>query len=38
MKKMTRQLGQIDPVTLLLALLLALGTLFGGTCPIPPTQ
>lgn len=31
MNKIKRQLGQIDPVTLLLALLLALGT---GACPI----
>jgi len=38
MKKIQRQLGQVDPVTLLLALLLALGTLFGGACPIVPTQ
>lgn len=38
MKKMKQQLGQIDPVSLLLALLLAFGTLFGGTCPIPPVE
>lgn len=31
MNKIKQQLGQIDPVTLLLALLLALGT---GACPI----
>ena len=34
MKRITNQLGQIDPVTLLLALLLALGT---GACPFLPT-
>jgi len=38
MKRMKQQLGQVDPITLLLALLLALGTLFGGACPIVPTQ
>ena len=38
MKNIKRQLGQVDPVTLLLALLLAFGTLFGGGCPIIPTQ
>lgn len=31
MNKIKQQLGQIDPITLLLALLLALGT---GACPI----
>lgn len=31
MRKIKQQFGQIDPITLLLALLLALGT---GACPI----
>lgn len=33
MKKITRQLGQIDPITILIALLLALSA---GTCSIVP--
>lgn len=35
MKNIRQQLGQIDPITLALALLLALGTFFSGACPIP---
>lgn len=38
MNKIKRQLGQVDPVTLFLALLLALSGLTGGACPILPTQ
>ena len=38
MKNIKRQLGQIDPVTLLLGLLIAMATLFGGSCPIIPGQ
>lgn len=35
MKNIRQQLGQVDPITLALVLLLALGTFFGGACPIP---
>lgn len=37
MENMRRQLGQVDPITLALALILALGTFFGGACPAVPT-
>lgn len=36
MNKIKQQLGQADPIALLLVLLLAMAALFGGACPIAP--
>lgn len=38
MHKIKTQRGQVDPVTLFLALLLVLSGLFGGACPLLLTQ